>query len=296
MKWLKDNWKAIGIITLGLLLPMLIINFTMDLSLFDSLSNADDSAWLGFWGGYLGAIISIGGLYWQTNKQIKLEIKNRKETTRRQDQQIQQQEANRNEDIERQRDQYYNEARAIFAINVARGIDQSKIPHNYMSSQCEEIDGNLGTNWPLGIENLPLLKIDNFSDNPMLAVKVVLFDKNKQIADEFYINRINSVDTAKLISTFTVNWYEKYIVGTSENFLGKYDPNNYISKIKLFYTTNKGEQVLKEFVKFKENEFKLVKTCNQYQPGQKNIDALYSSTKNISESKLYHGGTEFFRH
>lgn len=85
MKWLKDNWKAIGIMALGLLLPMLIINFAMDLALFDSLSNADDSAWLGFWGGYLGAIISIGGLYWQTNKQIKLEIKNRKETTSHQD-------------------------------------------------------------------------------------------------------------------------------------------------------------------------------------------------------------------
>lgn len=264
----------------------------MDSTPFDSLSNADDSAWLGFWGGYLGAILSIGGLYWQTKKQIKIESNNRKDTTERQDQQIQQQRIDRNEDIERQRDQYYNEARAIFTINIARGIDQSKASHNYMSSQCEDVAGRLGTNWPFGIKSLPLLKINNFSDNSMLAVKVVLFDKNEQIADEFYINRINSVGTAKLLSTFTVNWYEKHIVGSSENFLGKYDPNDYISKIKLFYTTNKGEQVLKEFIKFKENEFKLVKTYNQYQPGRKNMDTLYS-TENISESKLYHGGTEF---
>lgn len=292
VKWLKDNLKVIGLIVLGLLLPMLILNFAMDSTPFDSLSNADDSAWLGFWGGYLGSILSIGGLYWQTKKQIKIESNNRKDTTERQDKQIQQQRIDRNEDIERQRDQYYNEARAIFTINIARGIDQSKASHNYMSSQCEDVAGRLGINWPFGIKSLPLLKIDNFSDNSMLAVKVVLFDKNEQIADEFYINRINSVGTAKLLSTFTVNWYEKHIVGSSENFLGKYDPNDYISKIKLFYTTNKGEEVLKEFVKVKENEFKLVKTYNQYQPGRKNMDTLYS-TENISESKLYHGGTEF---
>lgn len=291
MKWLKDNWKAIGIMALGLLLPMLIINFAMDLALFDSLSNADDSAWLGFWGGYLGAIISIGGLYWQTNKQIKLEIKNRKETTSHQDQQIQQQEANRSEDIERQRDQYYNEARAIFMMNVTKGIEQGKTPHNYMSAQCEEIDGRLGTNWPADTNELPLIRIDNFSDNPMLVVKVVLFNKNDQVSDEFYINRINKVNNATLIPTFAVNWFEKYRVGSSKNLLGKYDPNDYISRIKLFYTTNKGEQIFKEFIRSSGNDFKLAKTYNQYQPGQKNIGTIYS-TETFFESKLYHSVTE----
>lgn len=75
MKWSKDNWKTIGTIVLGLLLPMLIINFAMDLAPFDSLSNADDSAWLGFWGGYLGSIVAVGGVYWQVNREKEENIK-----------------------------------------------------------------------------------------------------------------------------------------------------------------------------------------------------------------------------
>ena len=32
-----------------------------------------DDGWLGFWGGYLGAIVAIVGVWWQTNKTIKNE-------------------------------------------------------------------------------------------------------------------------------------------------------------------------------------------------------------------------------
>jgi len=33
-----------------------------------------NDGWLGFWGGYLGAIIAIGGIYWQMSQQKKQEI------------------------------------------------------------------------------------------------------------------------------------------------------------------------------------------------------------------------------
>lgn len=279
MKWLKDNWKAIGLIVLGLLLPMLILNFAMDSTPFDSLSNADDSAWLGFWGGYLGAVLSIGGLYWQTSKQIKLETKNRKEAISRQDQQIQQQESNRKEDIERQRDQYYNEARAIFTISTSNEVERSQNAHNYMSRQCEDESSELGHNWPSNTNVLPLIKIDNLSDSPMLVVKVIFYKNDKITADTFFINRINNGEPATLISTFSASWYKKYREKKGEDYWGN------ISKIKVFYTTSKGEQVSKEFVKYNDT-FKLVTTCNQYQPNRKNMNILYS-IENFVESKLY---------
>ncbi|MCC4436088.1 hypothetical protein LMB56_06560 [Limosilactobacillus reuteri] len=280
VKWLKDNWKVIGLIVLGLLLPMPILNFAMDFTPFDSLSNADDSAWLGFWGGYLGAALSIGGLYWQTNKQIKLETKNRKEAIRRQDQQIQKQESNRNEDIERQRDQYYNEARTIFMINECKELDRDINSHNYMSTQCDDVSQDFGHNWPSNNNGLPLIKIDNFSDNPMLAVKVVFIKNTNTVSDVFYINRIDKQKTATLISTFSASWYNKYVERNGEDFLGK------LSKIKIFYTTNKGEQIGKEFIKSKDG-FKLEVTCNQYQTDRKNTDTIYS-VDNFLESSLYH--------
>lgn len=52
-----------------LTLPILVA-FAMDLPIFDSVSGSNDG-WLGFWGGYLGAIVAIGGVYWQVEEQRK---------------------------------------------------------------------------------------------------------------------------------------------------------------------------------------------------------------------------------
>ena len=52
---------------------MIIINFGMNWWLFDELGNGSDDGWLGFWGGFLGAILAIAGVWWQTNKTIKNE-------------------------------------------------------------------------------------------------------------------------------------------------------------------------------------------------------------------------------
>lgn len=263
----KNNRWIIFYGLVALFIPMLVLNFGMDLPWFDSLSNADDAAWLGFWGGYLGAIVSIGGLYWQTNKQIKIESRNH------------------NEDITRQRDQYYNESRVIFMINMSEGIDYKQASHNYMSKECKEIDINLGPNWPSKKKRMPVLQINNFSDNPMLAVKVLVFNQHNRISDTFHISRIEKAQASTLITTFSANWFEKSI-GSSANYLGKYDPNDYISKIKLYYTTNKGEQVRTEFTIYKNNNLELTKTCNQYQQNQENMNRLYS-TDSFTESQLY---------
>lgn len=69
MKKLKNldiKWKIIFLlivipISIGIILP----NFNVN--------NGSDDGWLGFWGGYLGAILAVVGVWWQTNKTIKNE-------------------------------------------------------------------------------------------------------------------------------------------------------------------------------------------------------------------------------
>lgn len=61
IEWITIICLVLAPIVIAMLLP--IINF----------SNGSDDGWLGFWGGYLGAIIAIVGVWWQTNKTIKNE-------------------------------------------------------------------------------------------------------------------------------------------------------------------------------------------------------------------------------
>ena len=66
VKIFKIMLKGISIV----LLIMIIINFGMDWCIFDKLGNGSDDGWLGFWGGFLGAIFAVVGVWWQTNKTI----------------------------------------------------------------------------------------------------------------------------------------------------------------------------------------------------------------------------------
>ncbi|MBC1722265.1 hypothetical protein [Listeria seeligeri] len=54
---------------LGILLFLpLVVGLLMNIKIFDSISGSEDG-WLGFWGGYLGAILSVFGAFWLFNKQ-----------------------------------------------------------------------------------------------------------------------------------------------------------------------------------------------------------------------------------
>ena len=66
VKKFKIMLKGISIV----LLIMIIINFGMDWCIFDKFGNGSDDGWLGFWGGFLGAIFAVVGVWWQTNKTI----------------------------------------------------------------------------------------------------------------------------------------------------------------------------------------------------------------------------------
>lgn len=48
----------------------LILELLMNTDVANKCSGSDDG-WLGFWGGYLGAVIAIGGVYWSVNKQLR---------------------------------------------------------------------------------------------------------------------------------------------------------------------------------------------------------------------------------
>ncbi|KWU38093.1 hypothetical protein AV935_03735 [Levilactobacillus brevis] len=71
MKFIKEHWRGISIslstISLLLLTP-LIMAFLMQTT-FRSFGGGTDDGWLGFWGGYLGSIIAIMGIYLQISSE-----------------------------------------------------------------------------------------------------------------------------------------------------------------------------------------------------------------------------------
>lgn len=195
IKWLINNRKAIGIIALGLLLPMLILNFTMDSTPFDSLSNADDSAWLGFWGGYLGAIVSIGGLYWQTNKQIKHERQKQNNEIELQNEQIARQEKERKEDIEREKEQYYMESRPFFSIEI-KEIQPNNESYITDLFALKDPLAKFSTTTNFG------MVIHNFAEKPMMAVRIKMypFDTENFNEEVVKINRIDKNSSVQIES------------------------------------------------------------------------------------------------
>lgn len=76
MRWLSDFQKKHPVIfAAGVLFVLLVIIPSGVLVLehlltFGWFVEADNGDWLGFWGGYLGSIVAIGGVYYETNKNI----------------------------------------------------------------------------------------------------------------------------------------------------------------------------------------------------------------------------------
>lgn len=64
----RIEWIIIFLlIVIPILIGIILPNFNVN--------NGSDDGWLGFWGGYLGAIIAVVGVWWQTNKTIEIEKK-----------------------------------------------------------------------------------------------------------------------------------------------------------------------------------------------------------------------------
>lgn len=73
---MKNGKIILSTIVLAILVPI-IINLSIS---FISWGSGSNDGWLGFWGGYLGALISIFGIYFQVSKSIEESEKNRDAT------------------------------------------------------------------------------------------------------------------------------------------------------------------------------------------------------------------------
>lgn len=192
---LKRNWKLITVLVLSILLPMLVLNFGMVIPFFDSLSNADNSARLGFWGGYLGSIVAVIGVFWQ----VREEIKN-----------------NRKMELEK--------VRPIFLLDIMDGSEENKSGFTnsniillntpaYLSIKFlkamkfndEKIISTLTNN------ALPFIQLKNISSNSMLAVNILLSWANEKNKENFFIGRIEQTSTISLVTSGTLEYYNQVV-------------------------------------------------------------------------------------
>lgn len=289
----------------ALVVPMLIINFSMDFGWFKSEGHGSDDGWLGFWGGYLGAVVSIGGLYWQTNKQIKNENDKVKEQIKRQNNQIKLQEQHRKEDIDRQRERYYMESRPFFSVEIGKISAPYKSP-TYVTNQLEK-------KRPL-IKQAPKFStfgiiINNFSEKPMLAVEVTIVSVYPRMHEEVVrINRIDKNSSAQIITSSLNSLYDLLpgLAYTKIDDLNEYLPGmlninlctekrekmNIQYKINPYYDIEDPDAKVKIDSKFQISYIKKenVVTENQYPKAfTEGIESVYSLDRFIESSKcIFH--------
>lgn len=215
-------------ILLAILGPMLVINFLMDFGWFKSVGHGSDDGWLGFWGGYLGSIIAVSGVYWQVREEI------------------------RNGKMEQ-----YKEARPIFMLDI---MDNSKycgkegpINYNikpvefpaYISEKCcKECKYRFAwCNKDLRM-GLPYIQLKNISNNPMLAIKAKLIWEN-DTEESFIVNRLDANSNMSLLNIYTYKYYCKTQLEKIPALRIKPDILEYVE---LYYLTSRNEKI---FMKFK---------------------------------------------
>lgn len=74
-KYIKDHWKVLLLGVIGVLIVIPIL--TQVLINIETNSKGSDDGWLGFWGGYLGAIIGVAGAIFVVQIQLNEENKSR---------------------------------------------------------------------------------------------------------------------------------------------------------------------------------------------------------------------------
>ena len=131
-KYEKFKWVIIS-----LLIPTTV---EIGLSVFNINIFSNDS-WLGFWGSYLGAIIAVVGVWWQTNKTI-----------------------------ENEKELMFSNARPFFNLTIERKVPE--LGKLYVCEKTSEIK--------VGRKNI-YLKINNFSNKLMMKVVLKIYTEDKKI-------------------------------------------------------------------------------------------------------------------
>lgn len=174
MKWIMKFWWIalfIAPIVVGVIICLPITN----------IDNGSNDGWLGFWGGYLGAIITIFGVYTQIQSEIKRDADNRKKS---------------DDDRERERrlqrlDQYIA-VRPRLLLTFQENLQQNNLSWNelYFNSKGDQTSGfvleNNGSKnvyniyfygaHASNIEGPIVLYIPIIKSNSSVAVKMASFD------------------------------------------------------------------------------------------------------------------------
>lgn len=69
MDWVRAHWRYVIGFSIALILPF-GIQWLMTHGFWENTAGGTNDGWLGFWGGYLGAIISVSGVYYQVSKEL----------------------------------------------------------------------------------------------------------------------------------------------------------------------------------------------------------------------------------
>lgn len=172
--WIEKHWWAKVLIAIIVVfgLPRLLAK-GMEWCIFKNIPGSN-SDWFSFLGGYVGAIITIGGVYWQVRKQTVAD-----------------------------KEADFREARPLFLISIVDEKEKSSATYygNANDSSFYKLDNLLLKVYQ---ENFKHFRIRNISEKTMSAVKIVI-KWNDSSEDTISIETIKSQDECRLIDNKSLN-------------------------------------------------------------------------------------------
>lgn len=217
---LQEYWLPLLILIVLILIPIILAIF-LNTPFFDKVVGSNDG-WLGFWGGYLGAIFAVSGVYLQIEKEKKIALRN---------------------------------SRPVFAIlydqTVPQSIDlkiKSFVSQEFYIDNVKRVSGEkdkFGNLLDLGYP----IKIENPSTNPMLFVNITVKYKdtfnNHSDKECFSISRINAGEIVQCIP-FIYGYEGRKITNKNGNELNKFTP--IVKTLDIEFTTSKGERMFYHYL------------------------------------------------
>ena len=192
-KIVKQYWWAFLMLFLAIIIIPVILQWMM-VSVLNNTSGGSNDGWLGFWGGYLGAIISTLGVYITLRKQLRSDKKNLQEQ------------------LYNDRENNYKIARPFFIVGFAAS---HMIAKTYLSKYVGSISC---------VKRF--ICINNVSSKNMYAVKILVANAN-QIKFKTYFKYFAVLENNEL--QFYKKGKKSYFV--ANNLKANYDNAISIDKI-----------------------------------------------------------------
>lgn len=172
--WIEKHWWAKVLIAIIVVfgLPRLLAK-GMEWCIFKNIPGSN-SDWFSFLGGYVGAIITIGGVYWQVRKQTVAD-----------------------------KEADFREARPLFLISIVNEEEKNNVSYYgnlsfWFYNELEEVLDKVEK------EKFKQIKIHNVSEKAMNAVKVVI-KWNDNVEDTIKIETITDHEECRIITKKTLD-------------------------------------------------------------------------------------------